>query len=161
MIPVKKCGHRCVAAGPGSDMDAKGFWVTVGLIGPEQKVPQTRAQVTYFYSNQHRFDVHSVGVVCMCLHVRVCVCAPLRGKSIMGLFSQLVPDRKGPQEVSLKPKVNSVRLCLRLNFTSRTIKIRNIRLAETKATETTVRRFLFPKCAFKSSCGGKGPRDKI
>lgn len=79
----------------------------------------------------------------------------------MGLFSQLVPDRKGPQEVSLKLKVNSVRLCLRLNFTSRTIKIRNIRLAETKATETTVRRFLFPKCAFKSSCGGKGPRVKI
>ena len=79
----------------------------------------------------------------------------------MGLFSQLVPGRKRPQEVSLKLKVNSVRLCLCLNFTSRAIKIRNIRPAETKATETTVRRFLFPKYAFKSSCGGKGLRDKI
>lgn len=62
---MKKCGHRCVAAGPGSDMDAKGFWVTKGLIGPEQKVPLARAQVTQFFSNQHRFDVHCV---CVCLH---------------------------------------------------------------------------------------------
>lgn len=78
---MKKCGHRCVAAGPGSDMDAKGFWVTVGLIGPEQKVPQTRAQVTYFYSNQHRFDVHSLGVcACVCMCVCVCVCTTQRQK---------------------------------------------------------------------------------
>ena len=79
----------------------------------------------------------------------------------MGLFSQLVPDRKGPQEVNLKLKVNSVCLWPRLNFTSRTIKIRNISPAETKAAETTARLFLLPKRAFKSSRGVKGPRDKI
>lgn len=64
---MKNCGHRCVAAGPGSDMDAKGFWVTKGLIGPEQKVPLAGAQVTQFCSNQHRFGVHSVSV-CVCAH---------------------------------------------------------------------------------------------
>ncbi len=68
---MKTCGHRCVAAGAGSDMDAKGFWVTEGLIGPEQKVPLAGARVTQFFSNQHRFDVHSVCVrVCVyeCVH---------------------------------------------------------------------------------------------
>lgn len=63
---MKKCGHRCVAAGPGYDMDAKGFWVTEGLIGPEHKVPLAGAQVTQFFSNQHRFDVHGVDV-CLCV----------------------------------------------------------------------------------------------
>lgn len=43
-------------------MDAKGFWVTEGLIGPEQKVPLAEAQVTQFFSNQHRFDAQSVCV---------------------------------------------------------------------------------------------------
>lgn len=59
---MKNCGHRCVAAGPGSDIDAKGFWVTEGLIGPEQKVPQAAAQVTQFFSNKHGFDVDCVCV---------------------------------------------------------------------------------------------------
>lgn len=61
---MKKCGHRCVAAGPGSDIDAKGFWVTEGLIGLEQKVPLAGAQVTQFFSNKHRFDVE-----CVCVFV--------------------------------------------------------------------------------------------
>lgn len=82
---MKKRGHRCVAAGPGSDMDAKGFWVTEGLIGPEQKVPPAGAQVTQLFSNQHRFDVHRE---CVC----VCTKTHQADKSIMGFFSQIVPE---------------------------------------------------------------------
>lgn len=61
---MKTCGHRCVAAGPESDTDAKGLWVTKGLIGPEPKVRLAGAEVTQFLSNQHRFDGHSV---CVCV----------------------------------------------------------------------------------------------
>ena len=91
---MKKCGHRCVAAGPGSDMDAKGFWVTKGLIGPEQKVPQTGAQVTQFFSNQHRFDVDSVCVLYACVHAHIS-----QRQVYNGLFSQIVPESKRPAEV--------------------------------------------------------------
>lgn len=50
----------------------------------------------------------------------------------MGLFSQIVPESKGPQELNLKLKVNSVYSCLHFQFTLRTIKIKHIRLVESK-----------------------------